>query len=252
MQYLLSYGKTILPGITFVLGLLAKHIFDLWRNRIPKIRYQIFKSFLGASAQDQRFGSVQILYNSQPIQNLYMVRISLQNTSVKDFSNLEMLLWCNVGSLILVSSGFKQNSINPLSLTEDYLSELANTTPETMQHVYERRRYKIPVLNRDDAIEFSCLLTNNAGAEPDLYLQCEHEGLKLEAQFVQPQLLLGEPQHLATFLGIAITGVLLVPVVTVINSVAVAAIVAWLAGLACVLPGIAILKLLKHLRKLTR
>lgn len=43
-------------------GLITKHIFDLYQNKISRLQYSINKSFLGASGQDNYFGKVQVLY----------------------------------------------------------------------------------------------------------------------------------------------------------------------------------------------
>ena len=113
----------IWPAVTFIAGLFAKHLFDLYKNKIARLQYSINKSFLGASGQDNYFGKVQVLHNDRPVHNLYLCNITLVNTSNKDFKDIEITVWCDTESLILVSSAYKSNTINPLLLTEKYIQE---------------------------------------------------------------------------------------------------------------------------------
>ena len=254
-QSIIQIGKALLPGITFLLGLLTKHVFDLWKNRLPRIKYRIYKSFLAASSQDALFGSVQVLHNNHPVRNLYMVKIVLQNSSNKDFKDVPMLLWCDSGSMILISYGVKIGSVEPLEFTKDYndlIANVNNMNVQQVQQVLSRRKYLIPVLNRDDIIEFSCLLTNTEGKEPNLYLESSREGLRLEPTFIQPQLFLGEPQSTAALLGLFATGILLIPIVYFGTSVVWISAISWLAGAFCLLPGVFILKMVRWMRKIVR
>ena len=146
--------KYIIPGITFIFGLLVNHYFELLKNKIPRLRYSINKAFLGASGHDNNFGKVQVLHNGSLVENLYLCNINLVNTSNKDFTNLIITVWCGLESLILGSYAGKTNSINPLKLTKEYIEECKNVTAENLALIQSRRPYVIPVLNRDDRMNF--------------------------------------------------------------------------------------------------
>jgi len=243
----------IIPGVTFILGLLVRHLFSLWRNRIARLDYSINRVFLGASGQDQLFGRVEVHYNGTQVANLYMFTLQMQNSSNTDFTDLKMNIWCNLGSLILVSNGRKLSSVEPLQFTAEYAAALqAVGENQNIDQVFTRRVYSVPVLNRDEQVEFSCLVTNRQGTEPSLYLECDKPGLRLAPRFVKPELWWGERRDLSALVGLLVTGLMLVPAVQLIHVGALLAIVAFVLGGFCMFPGAVVLKLVRLTRRLVR
>ena len=242
----------IWPAIAFVAGLIVKHFFNLYRNKISRLQYSINKSFFGASGHDNYFGKVQVLYNDKPVKNLFLCNLTLANTSNKDFKDIEVTVWCDVDSIILVSSAHKSGTINPLLLTEKYIQECQNVTGQNMKLVWSRRPYRIPVLNRDDSVVFSCLVTSPHKKEPAIYLDCDHPGLKIEAKFIQPQLFWGENQSLAALYGLLIVAIASVVVVQCFQSKAIVALIVFLLAAFLLIPGVIALKVVKKIRKLIR
>lgn len=251
-EILTQFGKYIWPALTFVAGLVVKHIFDLYRNKISRLQYSISKSFLGASGHDNYFGKVQVLYNNNPVQNLFLCTITLVNTSNRDFNNLEITVWSEVNSLILVSHANKTGSINPLSLTQSYIQECQNITEQNVKLVWSRRPYIIPVLNRDDSVTFSCLVTNPNKVEANIYLNCDHPGLKIEPTFVKPQLFWGENQGVAALCGLFVTAIASIFIANCVESKAIVTMIVFLLAAFLLIPGVITLKLLKKIRKLFR
>lgn len=245
-------GCYALPTLTFVAGLITKHFFDLYKNKISRLQYSISKSFLGASGQDNYFGKVQVLYNDRPVENLFLCNLNLVNTSNKDFKDIEITVWCDTNSIILVSSAYKSGTINPLLLTEKYIQECQNITEQNVRLVWSRRPYLIPVLNRDDSVVFSCLVTSVNKAEPSIYLDCDHPSLKIEANFIQPQLFWGENQGLGALYGLIISAIISLFIIYYFQSKAIVSLIVFLLGAFCLLPGVIALKVLKKLRKLIR
>jgi len=250
MQIINSY---ILPAATFVLGLITKHLFDLYRNKISKIQYSINKSFLGVSGEDNRFGKVQVIYNDNiPVQNLYLCNIVLVNTSNRDFNDIEFTVWCDTDSLILISHAHKTNSINPINLTQQFVDQFTSQLQVNPNLVMTRRPYVVSVLNRDDSLTFSCLVTNNKGQVPNIYLDCEHEGLKLVPNFIQPQLFWGENQAVAAWCGLIICAIFAALLSCFITTKWLLIPTVYLLGALCLIPGVIILKVCKRIRKLLR
>lgn len=249
LDSLKSYIWTV---IAFVAGLITKHIFDLYQNKISRLQYSINKSFLGASGQDNYFGKVQVLYNDKPVKNLFLCNLTLVNTSNRDFKDIEVTVWCDVDSIILVSSAYKSGTINPLLLTEKYIQECQNVTEQNMRLVWSRRPYSIPVLNRDDSIVFSCLVTSPVKSEPAIFLNCDHPGLKIEANFIQPQLFWGENQSTAALYGLLVTAIASVFVAHYLQSKAIVALIIFLLAAFLLIPGVITLKIAKKIRKVIR
>lgn len=233
-------------------GLITKYILDTWRNKIPRLQYSINKSALGTSAQDDYFGKVQVLYNDKPVNNLYLCSLTLVNTSNKDFKDIEVTVWCDSDSIILVSRATRSDTINPLSLTEKYEEKQKNVSEENVKLVWSYRPYAIPVINRDDSVVFSCLVTTFGKSEPSIYLNCDHMGLKVEADFREPKLFWGENQGVAALIGLFVTAIISIFIVQYVQSKAFVALVVYFLAAFLIFPGVLILKILNKFRKLTR
>lgn len=240
------------PALTFIAGLIVHHLFELYTNKIARLRYSISKSFLGVSGNDNYFGNVQVLYNNQPVENIFLCKLYLVNTTNRDFKDIEITLWCDLDSIILISSANKTGTINTLFLTTAYINECQNITKDNEKLVWSRRPYVIPVLNRDDSVIFSCLVTNRKKIEPGIFLNCEHPGLKIEPNFIQPELFWGENKNLGAFYGLFITAITSMFIVRYLQSKVAIALVVFLLGAFCLIPGIIALKIVKKLRKLLR
>jgi hypothetical protein len=239
-------------AIAFIVGLTVQHLFELYFNKISRLRYSISKSLLGVSGRDNYFGEVQVLYNKQPVKNLFSYRLNLVNTATKDFKDLELTLWCDLDSTILISSATKTNTINVLSLSDKYIEERKNITEDNKKLMWSRRPYIIPVLNRDDSVIFSCLITSENKDGPGVYLNCEHPGLKIEANFIQPELFWGENKNLGAFYGFFITVIISLFVVYYLQSKVTIALLVFLLGAFCLIPGVIVLKIARKVRKILR
>lgn len=246
-------GKYIFYAITFIMGLVVKHYYNLYRNKIQIIKYTVTKIFAGASEDDKILGKVQVLHDDIPVENLYLCDIVFVNTTNKDFKDLQIVVWCDLDSEILRCSAFKKDSIHPLRRTENYLEEYKSiTTEDSIALNMSRLPYNIPILNRDDEISFCCFVSNNKGIEPVVSLDCEHAGLKFEAIYVQPLLFWGENQAHGVIYGIIISAILMIPTLYFISSKIIAAIVVFVLGICCLLPGALFLKLLRKMKNAMR
>ncbi|MDD5546299.1 MAG: hypothetical protein PHO67_03955 [Candidatus Omnitrophica bacterium] len=239
-------------GVIFIAGLVTKYVFDLYKNKISKLQYSINKSLLGASNQDNYLGNVQVLYNGKPVENLYLCNINLVNTSNKDFKDIEITVWSDIDSIILVSNALKAKSIYALSLTQAYVEQSKTITDQNVKLINSRRPYLIPVLNRDDSITFSCLVTNPNKAEPNIYLNCDFPGLKIEPTFTKPKLFWRENQDTAALYGLLITAIISIFVTHYLQSKAIIALIIFILAAFLLIPGVIVLKILKRIRKLIR
>jgi len=246
-------GTYVLAAIVFLAGLITRYTFETWRNKIPRLQYSINKSALGKSVQDDLFGKVQITYNDRPVKNLFLCDLTLVNNTNKDFEDIEITVWCDIDTVILVSRANKFETINSLSLTEEYSEERRNAKEEEdLKLAWSKRDYIIPILNRDDIVKFSCLVTSMVGAEPQIYLECDHSGLKLDANFVQPQLFWGENQGIGALVGLFVTSIISIFVVQYVQSKAFVALAVYLLAASLIFPGVLTLKILNKLRKIIR
>ena len=238
--------------ICFVAGLTVKYFFDAYVNKIAKIRYIINKSFLGISSEDNLFGKVQVIYNEHPVKNLFLCNIVLVNTSNKDFKNITITVWCDSESYFLISHAYKAGSISPYDLTKEFYDNFKTRLESGNGIIATQRPFNIPVLNREDSITFSCLVTNINSIEPYVYLDCEHPGLRLEADFVQPKLYWGENQNTGAWIGLVIGVILVSFFMYLLNANSILIIFAYLMGVYAILPGVLTLKIIKGIKKIFR
>lgn len=245
-------GKIIISAITVIVTLITKHYYDLHRNKIQIIKYTVTKIFAGASEDDKILGKVQVLHDNIPVENLYLCDVVFVNTTNKDFKDLQVEVWCDLDSEILRCSARKKGSIHVFKPTEKYVEECKNITTENAALIMSRLPYDIPILNRDDEVSFSCFVSNNKGIKPVISLNCEHAGLKFEAIYVQPLLFWGENQAHGVIYGIIISTILMIPILYFISSKIIAAIVVFVLGICCLLPGALFLKLLRKMKNAMR
>ena len=179
-----------------------------------------------------------------------MSKIEVINSSRKDFSDVEIKIWCDMDSIILVSYGTKKGTVTPLDFTSEYKELESNISKEKKRKFFQTRCYFVPVLNRNDVLEFSCLTTNLKNNEPSLFIDCEHKGLKMENKLLPPLIFWNEPQHLCAIWGLIISGILIIPIFYFLESKIAIGIISFLLGSLLILPGAIFLKLIKKIRKI--
>ena len=89
-------------------------------------------------------------------------------------------------------------------------------------------------------------------AQPSIYLDCDHPGLKVEANFIQPEIFWGENKNLGVLYGLFITAIVSMFVVYYLQKKVVIAVIVFLLGAFCLLPGVIALKILNKIRKFIR
>ncbi|MBX9697411.1 MAG: DUF4168 domain-containing protein [Alphaproteobacteria bacterium] len=164
-----------------VAGIFLKHIWEKIRNRVTYLNYSVWHQSLGTSITDNLFGNVQILYNNNPVSSLYFTTLMLENHSSRDIENIEVNIYCDQASSILISHGYVELSPNALKFSDEYheMLKLAQTDSSLWTNVISRRDYNIPVINRGDTVKFQ-LLTTNPTKQPEIYANCDQAGIKLK------------------------------------------------------------------------
>jgi hypothetical protein len=216
------------PILTFIIGVILKHLWDRFIRRISIINYTMSHHYLGSSSEDPLFGSVKVLYNGNDVKNLYNIFITLSNEGGRDLTNLELNLSCDVQSAILISYASKKSSLNQLEFTEKYSKILGSDNPDLVSLKFHRRDYIIPVLNRGQQIDVLLLMTNFGGNKPEVFVGCDHTGVKMRLRKLPPQVLFGESLRLSSFIGLIFA--LILCYLLSISSLSLS-VVAWLAFL---------------------
>lgn len=245
-----SFNEKILLGtITLIIGIIIKHIWDKYLNRVTKLKYSIWHNYIGSSIEDVKFGSVKLLYNQNELQNLYSSNVIIKNETGKDLSDLELNISCDNGSLILVSHGRNTSSIKELEFTDTYAEIINQNNPDDANFIYTRRDYKIPVINRGDTIEITLLTTNFNNQRPVLYASTEQKGVKLK-YYLEPIKLLGVSQLSSTLIGLIASILICIPIYSIISNTTLIIVLTLLNGWIASLYGVLILKFNNWIKKL--
>lgn len=195
-------NNIIISVLTFIIGIIIKHLWDRFIRRTTIINYTTSYHYLGSSTEDPLFGSVKVLYNGSDVKNLYNVFITLSNESSRDLTELEINMNCDLQSAILISYASKKDSLKQLDFTESYSKILQSDDPSTISLKFHKRDYIIPVLNRGQQIDILLLATNFEGNMPKISVGCDHEGVKMRMKKLPPQLLFGESVRLSALIGL--------------------------------------------------
>jgi hypothetical protein len=241
--------KILIGTFTLIIGIVIKHIWDKYINRITKLKYSIWHNYIGSSIEDVKFGSVKLLYNQNELQNLYTSNVIIKNETGKDLNDLELNISCDNQSLILVSHGRNTNSIKELEFTDYYASIIEQNDPANANYIYTRRDYMIPVINRGDSIEITLLTTNFNNQRPVLFVTSEHKGVKLK-YYIEPIKLMGVSQLTSTLLGLIISVIICVPIYYFICNKTLIIALTLLNGWIASLYGVMILKINDWIKKL--
>jgi hypothetical protein len=196
--------KIIIGTITLIIGIIVKHYWDKYHNRISRLKYSIWHNYIGSSIEDVKFGSVRLLYNNNDLKNLYSSNVIIKNETGKDLSDLELNISCVNQNLILVSHGRVIGSIKELEFTDSYSEIIEQNNPDNNEYIYTRRDYKIPVINRGDTIEITLLTTSFNNQKPYLFVSTEHKGVKLK-YYLEPLKTMGVPQLQSSLIGVLIS-----------------------------------------------
>lgn len=236
--------KIIIGFISLVLGIIIKNIWDKLKNRIAILNYTIDFLYLGATEEDPLFGSVKILYNNSPAENLYMATFTLENNSNRDLSDFELNIVSYDNTLMIVSHGYNINSTKNLLFTDNYSQMLRDGQSEHLSYLTTHRDYHIPIFNRGDKILINILTTNLNRVKPNISASIEVPGVRMK--YAKPvQKIFGEPLQISSLLGILIAVLLTIITANYINNLTVVLAVTLFLGLAASLLGVIARKILR-------
>ncbi len=198
-------------------GAICNHFWARFRGRLTKLRWAVQYHRVAVSAQDAAFGTIQVLHNNRPVNNLRIATLQVQNESVRDLQDVELNIACLDGSTVLVSEGALAGSLQriPFTVTFDQSLQQAlqnpqNLQPATLNYLVTRRDYLVHVFNRQATANFVLLIERNDNNSPNLTVTCDHVGVRLR-RHAPAVMLLGENQLYAALVGLAVGfGVILI------------------------------------------
>jgi len=124
----------------------------------------------------QFFGSIEVLYNKAPATNLWLSTLQITNTSLQDFKEVPLEITArNNASLLNETLMVNDTYPNDIYWEENYKQQLSRQEGEEATDFQVKlyrsaRKYKIPVINRNDKLTFT-YLTHTHGGMPELYAE---------------------------------------------------------------------------------
>jgi hypothetical protein len=242
------------PLLIFLFGAIVNHLWNNYRNSLIKLKYTVWHLYLGASIEDTPFGKLEMSYNGNPVESLYMSTVVIKNDSKKDISKMELNILCDDSSNILVSQGKNTSSTKKLGFTNEYKQLIKNkekedTKEDTKKH--KKRDYFVPVLNRGEVLEFALVVTNVEGVQPIVTVNCDHPGVKIEYKEDGPQIF-GIPQKISTIFGLVLSIFISILIILYVPSKVIAVLLAITFGLFASIIGAFIIKVFKTTLKILK
>lgn len=184
MQTDSSNSKVVLGVVLSVLGAVAMHLWTRYRRRLAVLRWSAQHQPMAFATHDFGWGKVDILYNDQPILNLHITRVQLQNASSKDLESVEVRIALDQASGVLRSAASLRGSTDAFPFATNYAEAVAKShdgtlTPDEIAHWTRRSDFQIPVLNRGAIADFTLFVSREDYATPEVSVECNHLGTRL-------------------------------------------------------------------------
>lgn len=232
-------NKTLVTA-SAIAGAVITKLVDFYKHRVKVLEYSVTHTPVAFAADDAVFGSIQVTWQGNPVQSLYVSRVELVNDTGSDLSDLKIVAYTGTTFLLNQHTGLI-GSPYIVDFADDYAQKIKIAAGETptaeQQRLYNtRREYKIPVLNRHQRIALTYLTTTPPGEQPAVFLDTSHAGLALRYRPTGPSIL-GVPLKLAIVTGLVLSFAVLLCVAFFVSSPVVAGILCMVFGLAASVAG---------------
>ena len=236
-------------------GLLAGVVGTVLQNRRPLLTYSVSHTRIGMSANDEVHGQVEVRYQGNVVQNLYLSVMEIRNRSIRDLENLDIKTFRGIDNMAMLSEqSVVEGSLESVQHTQEYLDQVVENAewergireagtqddPENARRLQRdfnfrtgQRHYRVSVLNRAQVARITYLVALGADpGGPAILMTCQSKGVRVRHR-AHPQAsthLLGVPLQYA-----GITGLFVGAVVAFIYSYQASA--HWLVASGCYLIG---------------
>ena len=193
----------------------------------------------GLTTDDPVFGTVQVTWNNNPVQNLYFSKVELRNESLNDYEGVVRVV-ASDATLLTEQTGVGGTS-RALKWTEEFSQQLSvqqggPATPSQIAIYSRLREFQIPTMNRGQVVYLSFLNDATPGKVPRIELEVLHKGVRLEFRMNQQQFM-GIPLPSATLVGVTLGTLVLLGVILLTDGSWFAASLSFVFGLVVRVPG---------------
>jgi hypothetical protein len=242
-------NKYILMGATALGSSLLTILVQLVLNRRARFRYLVSHARVGISADDPIFGSVRVLWNNNPVANLYVSSIELVNDSARDFENVVVRVFTN-DTILLTERAELIGTTRILNWAPEYAQQLRVISGQqpTQQQIDlhgRQRDYLVPTMNRGQVVRLTFLNAARGQTQPTLWLDILHRGVKAEIGVAQSQIL-GVAQPTAAWAGLLTGFVVVAAIISSVQTLWLGVVIAFVYGLVAQLPGACAVRLVRR------
>jgi hypothetical protein len=197
----------LMSALSLIGGALITNFIYVYRGRVKVLNYTVVHDRVGLSADDATFGNVAITWRENPVQNLFLSTLRVENATFADYTNLKIKAFTGNDTLLLTDRAQIVGTTQFPGHTDEWRQQTlvpAGAEPTGAQwHTYlHSREWLVAVLNRGQRAEFTFLTTvPTAPSGPAVFADVIHEGVKMEFRQVEPHVL-GAPTKLALPIGL--------------------------------------------------
>lgn len=229
-----------------IAGFLAKVLWDGVRGKMRTLRYTVMHQRVAQGADDPVFGTVAVTWKGNPVANLWLSTVRLENRTLHDFENLDLFVYSATKSLLLAERRSIVGSTRIPHIMQKFQESLhvpegQQPTTHQVATYYHRREYAVTVFNRGEVAEFTYLVNQGDDAVPRVWLEAQGAGVRVkEVPFrtISP-FILGVSVFEAFIPGLLISALLIVASSLLIDSLPLVALIAFIVGLASLAIGAA-------------
>lgn len=236
----LTESKLLLAVLAGFGGILATLLTQQLLNRRSLLTYYAQHMRVGMSADDKIYGNVRVTWNESPVANLFLSTIHLRNASNRDLTDVKVIAFSNDADLLTENAALLDTT-QLLHYTTDFESRLQvppgeQPTDEQFRLYRARREYSLPTFNRGQAIRMQFLAAAHEATGPSIWLDIVHPGVRLQYRDVPPEFL-GAPKQPATYVGLSITAIAVVMLVSASDNTWLVGLCSFVLGLMFMVPG---------------
>jgi len=241
--------------ISLAIGALITMVMTRLLGKTARLRYSTRTDRLAIAADDPIFGSLRVSWQNQAMRNLHMASVEIENTSTRDFENVEFKVYTANETFLLNERTSVVGTPYIVNWSDAFRTSLAVAPGASLSDAqwniyYHSREYRVPVLNRGQVLQLSYLCTRpNDDAIPAVFVSTQLKGATLKYQF-RSNLVLGVPVQLAIGRGLVVASLVVVACALSLRSVWVASGISLVAGLCALLLGAVEYKAERWLRRL--
>lgn len=198
--------------------------------------YKVTTDRVAISNQDPVFGIVEVKWQNNPVSNLFLSVIEIENASTRDFTTITLKVFTTDDVFILSGITTIVDSPNALRLSNTYSQIIQTTpgqtpTPNQVATYFHEREYICDVFNRGQKIQIQLLLSCRINQSNDnVFLDIQHQRVRLKLQKNQMSIH-GVPVYTALRWGLISSLVIIVLMVNSVNSVWLISTISYAVGL---------------------